>query len=151
MEFKGKTVLITGSAVGIGKATAITFAKKGANVVLADINKEKLDDVKQIAEKYTQVLAFICDVSDEESVNNTVAEAEKVFGKIDILVNNAALWRSYKPFVETDTREWKTFFDINVMGTVYFAKAVLPKMLENGYGRIINIASVAGVYGNANM
>lgn len=151
MDFKGKTVLVTGAAVGIGKATALMFAKYNANVILVDINKENLESVKSIAEKYTQTLAFVCDVSDEENVYKTVAEAEKVFGKIDILVNNAALWRSYKPFIETETRQWKTFLDINVMGTVYFTKAVLPKMLENRFGRIINIASVAGVYGNANM
>ncbi|MBQ9965515.1 MAG: SDR family oxidoreductase, partial [Clostridia bacterium] len=73
------------------------------------------------------------------------------FGKIDILINNAALWRQFSSFVETDIDIWKKFININIMGTVYFTKAVINKMIENNYGRIINVASVAGVYGNATM
>lgn len=70
---------------------------------------------------------------------------------MDILVNNAAVWRCWSAFTDTPTDEWRKFIDVNIMGTVYFTKAVLPKMLESKYGRIINVASVAGVYGNANM
>ena len=92
-----------------------------------------------------------CDVTDENTVYEIIAKAEKVFGKIDILVNNAALWRCWAPFIDTPTDEWKKFIDVNIMGVVYFTKVVLPKMIENGYGRIINVSSVAGVYGNANM
>ncbi len=152
MNFTGKTAVITGAAVGIGRATSIKLAQEGANVVLVDINEDKLDSVKKEIEAYTKnVLTFKCDVSDEESVYNIVKEAESIFGKIDILVNNAALWRCCAPFTETSTDEWRKFIDINIMGVVYFTKAVLPKMIENRYGRIINVSSVAGVYGNANM
>ena len=152
MNFNGKTVLITGAAVGIGRAAAIKFAQNGANVVLTDINTQALESVKAETESYTKnVLAVQCDVSDEESVYTTAKEAEKVFGKIDILVNNAALWRCWAPFTDTSVEEWQRFINVNVMGVVYCTKAVLPQMLENGYGRIINVASVAGVYGNANM
>lgn len=152
MNYTGKTVIVTGAAVGIGRATAIKFAQGGANLVLVDIDANKLENVKKEIEEYTNhVLIFQCDVSDEKRVYEVVKESEKSFGKIDILVNNAALWRCRTPFTDTPTDEWRKFIDINIMGVVYFTKAVLPKMLENRYGRIINVSSVAGVYGNANM
>ena len=152
MNFNDKTVLITGAAVGIGRAVAIKFAQGGANLVLTDINIKELESVKEEIETYTKnVLTIQCDVSDEERVYATVKEAESVFGKIDILINNAALWRCWAPFTDTSSDEWRKFIDVNVMGVVYCTKAVLPKMLENSYGRIVNVASVAGVYGNANM
>lgn len=152
MDFKNKTVLITGAAVGIGRASAIKFAQHGANLVLLDINCEKLESVKLEIEEYTKnVLIFKCDVGDENAVYGITKDAEQHFGGIDILVNNAALWRCWNNFCGTPTEEWRKFLDINVMGTVYCTKAVLPKMIEHGYGKIINVASVAGVYGNANM
>ena len=152
MEFKGKVACITGAGVGIGRATALRFAEEGANVVLIDLNEETLKKVKSETEKYgVKVLTFAINVADETAVFNAVGIAEKEFGKIDILVNNAALWRCWKPFNETATVEWKKFIDVNVMGTVYFTKAVINGMIERKYGRIINVSSVAGVYGNANM
>lgn len=152
MNFTGKTVLVTGAAVGIGRATAIKFAQNGANLVLLDINYEKLESVKKEIEEFTdKVLIFKCDVSDVENVNSVVAEAEKTFGKIDILVNNAALWRDRGTFLETPAELWQKYIDINIMGVVHCTKAVLPKMIENNYGRIINVASVAGIYGNIHM
>lgn len=147
-----KTVLITGAAVGIGRAAALRFAEEGYALVLLDIQKETLDALAaELSFAGDAVMTAVCDVSDGEAVQRVVKEAETRFGSIDILVNNAALWRCWKPFTETTDEEWKTFLDINIMGTVYPTKAVLVGMLERGWGRIINIASVAGVYGNANM
>lgn len=152
MDFKNKTAIITGASVGIGRAVALKLVQNGAKVALLDINYEKLESVKKELEEYTKdVLIFNCDVSDEEKVYEIVKEAEKVFGKIDILVNNAALWRSRSIFVETPTDTWRKFIDVNIMGVVYLTKAVLPGMLERKYGKIINVSSVAGVYGNAKM
>ena len=152
MNFNGKVALITGAAVGIGRGCAIKFAEHGAKLVLVDINIEKLEELKKELEQYTKdVLIFECDVTDEEKVYALVKEAQDTFGTVDILVNNAAIWRCWSTFLETPTEEWKKYFDINLMGVVYFTKAVLPKMIENSYGRIVNVASVAGVYGNANM
>ncbi|MBQ8741975.1 MAG: SDR family oxidoreductase [Clostridia bacterium] len=152
MRFSEKTALITGAAVGIGRACAILFAREGANVVLIDLDKEKLAATEAEIRQYTdKVLSFECNVTDEPRVYEVVSEAEKIFGGIDILVNNAAIWRLWSSFTETSTDDWRKYLDINIMGVVYFTKAVLPKMLENSYGRIINVASVAGVYGNANM
>jgi len=150
--FKGKTALITGAASGIGKATAITFAEKGARVVILDMDAEKLERTKaKIEEIGADVLSYVCDISNQERVNEVTEDVLKNFGKIDILVNNAAIFRCYSDFLSTPIEEWKKFIDVNIMGIVYFTKAVLPHMIENGYGKIVNVASVAGVYGNANM
>jgi len=152
VRFDGKIAMITGAAVGIGRAAALQFAENGAGVVLLDYNAEKLAQTEQEIRAYTdRVLCFVCDVSNEGQVNESVAAALAHFGKIDILVNNAALWRSWKPFSQISTQEWKNFMDINVMGVVYCTKAVLDQMVAAQYGRIINVASVAGVYGNAKM
>lgn len=152
MDFKDKVALVTGASVGIGRAVALRFAQHGAKVVLLDIDFEKLESVKKEIEEYTKdVLIFKCDISNEENVYEVVRKAEGVFGKIDILVNNAALWRCWNTFVETSTDDWRKYIDVNIMGVVYATKAVLPGMLERKYGRIINVSSVAGVYGNANM
>lgn len=150
--FKNKTVLITGAAVGIGKACAIRFAESGANVVLVDVNEEALKKAEEKIKKITDsCLSVVCDVADNSDVTATVQATVKRFGKIDILINNAALWRSRTSFLDTEFEEWQKYFNINVFGTVHFTKAVLPLMIENNWGRIINIASVAGVYGNKNM
>ena len=152
MDFTGKVVLITGASAGIGWATALRFAQQGAKLSLLDINMDQLEKVKAKLEPYTRdVLIFHCDVSSEDAVKQAVAETLKTYGQIDILVNNAALWRNYQPFLETSNDIWKTYWDINMMGVVYCTRAVLPGMLERKTGSIVNVASVAGVYGNANM
>lgn len=152
MNFENRTALVTGASVGIGRAVALKLAEHGAKLVLFDVNYEKLESVKKEINEYTDdVLIYECNVSDEEKVYACVKDAEEKFGGIDILVNNAALWRCWNSFVNTSTDDWRKFMDINVMGVVYVTKAVLPKMIENKYGRIINVSSVAGVYGNANM
>ena len=152
MDFRNQTALITGAAVGIGRAAALKFAQNGADVIAVDINEEKLNAVIEELKAYpVRVKGFVCNVCDDARIHEVVRESIACFGKIDILVNNAALWRCWSSFVETPVDEWKKFMDVNIMGTVYFTKAVLPGMIENKYGRIVNIASVAGVYGNANM
>lgn len=152
MNFSNRVALITGAAVGIGRAAALKFAEGGADVIITDVNREKLKAVLEELKAYpVRVKAAVCDVCDEAHVSQVVGESIAEFRRIDILVNNAALWRCWAPFVETGVDEWKRFIDVNIMGTVYFTKAVLPGMIENRYGRIVNIASVAGVYGNANM
>ena len=152
MSLKGRTALITGAAVGIGRATAVKFASEGARVVAVDINALELSALdKELSDMGAEVFTLVCDVSDEKSVNEAFAVAKERFGKIDILVNNAALWRDRATFLESSTELWRKYIDINVMGVVYCTRAALPDMIENSYGRIINVASVAGVYGNAKM
>ena len=152
MEFSNKTVIVTGAAVGIGKATAIEFAKGGANVCIVDIDAAALEEVaKIIKELGAKVSTYICDISDEQRVQEVIQEVIQEYGKIDVLVNNAGLWRMYKPFVETTSEEWKKRLNVNILGLMYVTHEVLPHMIDHSYGRIINIGSVAGVYGNANM
>lgn len=152
MKFQDKVVIITGASIGIGKATAQQFAREGAHVVLVDLNEEGLNTVKaELLPLGHEVITYACDVSDEQAVNRIVKETLARFGRIDILVNNAGIWRRFAPFVETTSDMWKRYIDVNLMSVLYFSHAVLPSMLEKGYGRIISVASVAGVYGNANM
>ncbi len=151
MDLSNKIALITGASVGIGRAVAIKMAQKNAKLVLADVDEKGLESLKAELEYTTDILICKCDVSKEKDVDSVVKAAYSRFGKVDILINNAALWRSFQPFTENDMALWQQYIDINVMGTVMFSKAVIGKMLENGYGRIINVASVAGVYGNAFM
>lgn len=151
MDFTGKTAIVTGAAVGIGKATAIQLASYGANVVLVDRNEEALAKAKAEIPQQDRVMTVVCDVTDAEAVSACVASAVERFGAVDILVNNAGIWRTWASFLDTTIEDWKQYIDVNVMGTVFFSKAVLPGMLERGWGRIVNVASVAGVYGNANM
>lgn len=152
MKDKQKTAVITGAAVGIGRATAMKFAQNGINLSLWDLDLTKLKKLKAELEKYSvEVLIFGCDVSSEAEVSSCMEKTLEQFGRVDILVNNAALWRCSKPFSEIAAEEWKKYLDVNIMGVVYCTRAVIDKMLENKYGRIINVSSVAGVYGNAYM
>ncbi len=150
MNFEGKVALITGASVGIGRACALRFAEEGAKVVLLDANESTLNSLKEEL-RDTEVMTCVCDVGSEEAVNNAVQQALDRFGSIDILVNNAALWRCWASFLETPASEWERFIRVNVMGVVHCTRAVLGSMIERGYGRIVNVGSVAGVYGNANM
>lgn len=152
MRFSERVAVVTGAAQGIGRAVALKFAMEGASVVALDINSEALLRLKGELEEYTKdILCLECDISDEAKVNETAAYALEKFGKVDILVNNAAIWNYHCNFVDIPTDMWKKFFDVNVMGTMYVTKAFLGNMIENGYGRIINVASVAGVYGLSSM
>ncbi len=152
MERANKTAVITGAAVGIGRATAIKFAQNNINLSLLDLNFERLLALKEELKEYNvKVLIFKCDVCNEEDVNEAFKKTMEEFGRVDILVNNAAVWRSVKPFLEISSDEWKKYLDVNIMSVVYCTRAVFGKMAENRYGRIINVSSVAGVYGNGCM
>lgn len=149
---KDKVALITGASVGIGRAVALEMAKKGASLVLLDLNEQTLKALEsELSTLNAKALCLTCDVSNEAMVNDCVKKAIEKFNRIDILVNNAGIWSVWEEFTQTTTSTWNKYLDINVMGVVHCTKAVLPSMIENGYGRIVNVASVAGVYGNANM
>ena len=147
MNFTNKTAFITGAAKGIGKAIALSMAKHGANLILTDILEEELrETARQAADFGGKVKAVCLDVSDEAAVRAAVDTGIQEFGKIQILINNAGIYPG-RNFLASNSDQWKQIIDINILGTMYPTHALLPHMIENGYGRIVNIASVAGVYG----
>lgn len=146
--FQGKTVLITGATMGIGRATAINFAKHGANLVLLDINFDGLKQVEKELQKYdVDTAIYQCDISDEIRVQEVCADALCKFGTIDIAVNNAGLWNHFCEFSKSSSTDWKRKIDVNILGTMYVTRAVINSMIQQNYGRIINVASVSGIYG----
>ena len=152
MNFAEKSAIVTGAAVGIGRAVSHKLASLGVNLSLMEEHEGGRSELKKELEKYgVSVLTSVCDVSKEDQVKNAVKETVSSFGCIDILINNAAIWRDMVKFTESSTELWQRYWNINVMGTVYFTRCVIPGMIEKGYGKIVNVASVAGVYGNKEM
>ncbi|MEL1254205.1 3-ketoacyl-ACP reductase [Flavobacterium sp. DGU38] len=148
-DLKNKNALITGAGKGIGKAIAIALAKEGVNVIL--VSRTQLD-VEQLAVKIenfgVKCLALTADVSDINSINAAVEKALDKFKTIDILINNAGI-ASFGKFLELEPAEWEKIIQVNLMGTYYTTRAVLPNMIARQTGDIINISSTAGLNGNA--
>ena len=152
MDFTGKTAFITGVAHGIGRAIALTLAQHHAALALVDRNEAGLKETAELAKAFgVEVKTYSLDVTSEEAIRAAVADTISAFGKIDILINNAGIYNTHKPFSDSTVEEWKQKIDINIYGTLYPTHVVLPHMLERGYGRIVNIGSVAGVYGLRDM
>ena len=141
-----KVALVTGSGRGIGKATAIAFAKEGYKVVICSRTKSELNETKREVEKYSDCLAFVCDVTKNGDVERVVNGTIEKFGGVDVLVNNAGV-AICKPFEETSEEEWDRILDVNLKGVFLFTKAVIPVMKKRGSGKIINISSGAGKRG----
>ena len=141
---KGKTALITGGGRGIGRAIALAFARQGARVAVAARTAEQVQQVA--AEIGDNAIALICDVSDPQSVERMFAELREKFGDADIMVNNAGVAES-ATLVNTTDELWHRHLSINLSGTFYCTRAALPAMLKNGWGRVINVASIAGKTG----
>lgn len=144
-----KTALITGAGRGIGRATAIAFAKEGINVGLLGRTAENLEKVAgELAEYGVNVTLATADVANNDSVISAVEQIKSELGAIDILINNAGVGKFGK-FLELSPEEFKNMIDINLMGTYYVTRAVLPGMIEQSSGDIINISSTAGEKGGA--
>ncbi len=137
-RFKGKVALVTGSGRNIGRATVLKLASEGANVVVnARSNQEEADSVaREAREMGVEALAILADVSDRNQVNSMVDQAMDQFGKIDILISNAAI-RPHKPFLEVSYEDWEQVRGVVLDGAFYCAKAILTSMVKNKYGRII--------------
>jgi len=147
-SFKNQVAIITGSASGIGLAIAHKLASVGAQLVLIDKNVDALTDVPELS----AMSRYAVDITDELKVLETIQMVADEFGRIDILINSAGITglTNIKSH-ETDTSNIRQVFDVNFMGSYYTSKHVLPRMLMNGYGRILHIASIAGKEGNAGM
>ncbi len=141
--------MITGGGRGIGRAIALAFAREGAQVAVAARSSEQVARVaSEIADQFKpRAMPISCDVSDPERVEKMFAMVKQTFGRSpDILVNNAGIAES-APITKTDDELWHRILAINLSGTFYCTRAALPQMLEHGWGRIINIASIAGKTG----
>jgi 3-oxoacyl-[acyl-carrier protein] reductase len=148
MKFEGKVALVTGAAHGIGEAIALKLAQEGADVVVADVDLEGAQQVAQEIEGLgRKAKAIQADVSQREAVQRLVSEAVSLFGKIDILVNNAGIIRR-GTFVEHSPQDWEKVLSVNLGGTFNCAKEVVPLMIKQGGGKIINISSVVGKMGD---
>ena len=147
-NFENRTAVITGGAQGFGFDIARRFLNSGAKVIIWDNDPDTLkDSVKEL--NNTNLTSNVVDVSKFEEVENCTNEILKS-SKIDILINNAGITGPTAPLWEYDLEKWKKVVDINLMGTFNCCKAIVPNMIKNNYGRIVNVASVAGKDGNAN-
>jgi 2-dehydro-3-deoxy-L-rhamnonate dehydrogenase (NAD+) len=148
IDLNGRTAVVTGGAQGFGRAVTERFVESGAKVAIWDFDQPLAE--KTAKEIGNAVSAFKVDVSDLAAVEATRDATLKAFGKIDILVNNAGIAGVNKTVWETDLDEWRKVMRINLDGPFICCKAIVPAMIEKKYGRIVNIASIAGKEGNPN-
>ncbi|MCA9121690.1 MAG: SDR family oxidoreductase [Planctomycetaceae bacterium] len=141
----GKTAIVTGAGRGIGRAIAVALASEGANLCIVSRTRPQLDCVAaEIRQLGAKVLVVECDVTDLSSVESAVAETAAEFGRIDILVNNAGGGEERKTVGEDDPEVWRAVVELNLMGTYYFSRSVVPHLRDAGGGAIINVGSGMG-------
>jgi 3-hydroxy acid dehydrogenase/malonic semialdehyde reductase len=149
-----KTVLITGATSGFGKACAIKFAQNNYNIIITGRRDDRLKELQQYLEKeYKVQVCYLCfDIQNKQQVFDSINSLPSAFKPIDILINNAGLALGRDNFETADITDWEIMLDTNVKGIMYITKAVLPIMINNKAGHIINIGSTAGkeVYENGN-
>lgn len=151
-RLEDRVAIITGGAQGIGAAYARGFAAEGAKLVIADIAPADAL-IEEIAEAGGTAIHVKTDVTDEAACADMAARTTEAFGRIDALVNNAALWIhvGHKPMLEIDKAEWDRVINVNVTGMFLCTRAVVPQMKKQGYGKIINISSGRALKGNINL
>lgn len=148
-----KSIIITGSATGLGFATSKECLANGAYLTLVDNNEENLDKaIEELKKEYpdAKILKVIADVSNEKQVKAYIDKAKEEYGRIDGLYNNAGIEGKQASIIDYDMEVFKKVIDINLMGVYYGLRYVLPIMTEQGYGRIVNVASVGGIRGVMN-
>ncbi|WP_395736662.1 SDR family NAD(P)-dependent oxidoreductase [Prosthecobacter sp.] len=150
IDLKDRVAIITGGACGIGYAIAERLLRSGAGVCLWDIDAAALETAKAELSSLGKVHTATVDLTSITSVESATASTIAAFDKIDILVNNAGIAGTNAKVWETDPAEWQRVMAINLNGPFHCCHAVVPHMLKNGYGRIVNIASIAGKEGNPN-
>jgi len=151
MKFRDRTVLVTGASRGIGRSIALRFAEEGARLALvARTEAELLATASLVEEAGTRTVAIPTDIRDRAGAEACVERAEKELGAIDVLVNNAGvfLWR---PFLNLTPEEWDLVIATNLTGAANFCRAVIPGMMRRRHGRIVNVSSIHGMRGEANL
>jgi 3-oxoacyl-[acyl-carrier protein] reductase len=147
-DLEGKVAIVTGSAQGIGRAIALNLAEGGASIALTDMQRSKLDEVvKEVEGKGVKAMGFCVDVTDLQAVQAMVAQTLETWSKVDILVNNAGITRD-SLIMRMKKEDWDAVLKTNLNGAFYCIQGVLPSMVRQRYGRIINIASVVAQAGN---
>ena len=146
IDLKEKVAIVTGGVQGFGLAVVERFINSGAKVIIWENDKKLLDDFQTTANVYK----IQTDVSNADSVKTSVNETIKKFNRIDILVNNAGIAGPNHKTWEYPNNEWQKVIDIDLTGVFYCCKYVVPEMIKNNYGRIVNVASIAGKEGNPN-
>ncbi len=146
-RFKGQVAIITGGASGVGREVAARLTQEGAQVVLWDMNAEALAEAKATT---GAVDAIELDVTDAEAVQAAADAVAHKLGRLDVLVASAGITGATVPVQEFPLESWRRVIDINLNGLFYCCRAVIPHMLKNDYGRIVNVSSVAGKEGNPN-
>lgn len=147
MRLQGKVAVITGGASGIGRETALIFAREGAGVAIWDMDQEGAEVAEHIEKNGGQALFSRVDVSKASEVEKALKEVEEKLGKVDILINNAGITRDGF-LTKMDPQDWQKVMDVNLTGVFNCSKVVAQSMLEREQGVIINSSSVVGVYGN---
>jgi 3-oxoacyl-[acyl-carrier protein] reductase len=148
VKLKDRAAIVTGAARGIGKAVSLAFVREGAKVALADVEKAGLEALEEeIQAEGGQAIAVTCDVSSSSEVEQMVSRVQEAFGRIDVLVNNAGIIR--RGTIETVTEEdWDRVIAVNLKGPFNCSKAVVEIMKRQGYGKIVNVSSIAGKMGD---
>jgi 3-oxoacyl-[acyl-carrier protein] reductase len=141
---------VTGGARGIGFAVAERLARAGVRVALWDLDRARAESSAKELAAAGKVIAVAVDITDEAAVGRALAETNERIGKLDIFVNNAGIAGASKTLWDYTPEEWRQVFRINVEGMYLCCRAVVPQMIERGYGRIVNVASIAGKEGNPN-
>ena len=151
MRYKDKTVLITGSGSGIGKAAALAFAKEGANLIVSDINDENgLKTVSEITNNKGKATFFKADVSKYEMVTDLMNFIVEKFGRLDVAINNAGVGGDFAKITDLTVESWDKTMSVNSTGVFYCIKNQIPIMLKQGGGVILNTSSIAGIRGLPN-
>lgn len=150
---KNKIALITGATSGIGKASAITLAKMGYDIIATGRRKDRLDELEQELPAGVRFLPLVFDVRDREKVGEILGNLPADWAAVDVLINNAGNAHGFDPIQTGSLDDWDAMMDINVKGLLYVSKAIIPGMTERKSGIIINIGSIAGkeVYPNGNV
>lgn len=152
MDISGKIAIVTGAGQGIGKAISLRLANAGADVAILDLNLQSAETVaKEIETIGRQAIPIQVDVSKSENVNDAVGTILTEFGRIDILVNNAGIAGRTLPLTDLEESDWDEVIGVNLSGVFLCCKAVIGTMIAQDYGRIVNIASIAGKEGNPTM
>ena len=143
VNLKGKVAIVTGAGHGIGREIALSLARNGADVIITDITDAIFEVGKQIEALGFKALPIKCDVSDYEQAKDAEKQVAEKFERVDILVNNAGIYPQ-KAFLDMTGDDWNKVLRVNLNGVFHCTKAVIPKMVRQRYGKIVNIASIAG-------